>query len=398
MKHLTRTLGLLTATMLLASCGIFGDKDEELEPKELVDFDSTIKVKRLWTSKIGGKSDYLLVGLQPQSDGNRVYAASQDGKVAALDPATGKAAWKVDIDAEISAGPAANEGGVAVATKDGYLVLLDAADGSEQWRAFVGGETLAHPLIKDDAVIVQTIDNRLQSFSRFDGRQRWAIEQSMPALTMRGATSPLLVDSYVVAGFDNGRVLAVQVETGDIEWDSFLAIPTGRSDLERLSDIDGALAVVGQDLYAAGYQGRIAAIASESGQVLWQREISSYTGVAADWNNIYTSRDDGEVIALTRSSGQEVWRNDDLLRRDPTLPVPFGQTVVVGDFEGYVHFFSTFTGEIAARVRLGKSAISHNPVVFGNRVYVQSDDGTVGCYEIVQDRPQRTAPDVADES
>ena len=259
-----------------------------------------------------------------------------------------------------------------------------------------GGEILAQPLIKDDSVVVQTIDNRLIALARFDGKQRWEIEQTMPVLTMRGASSPMLVGSLVIAGFDNGRLAAVNLETGDIEWDSMLALPTGRSDLARLADIDGAIAVVGQDIYAAGYQGRVASIAAESGQVLWSREISSHVGMAADWNSVYTARDDGEVIALTRINGAETWRNDDLLRREPTLPVPFHTTVVVGDFEGYLHFFSSIDGAAVARLRQGKKAISSDPLVVANRLYVQSDDGSVAAYEVAQTRQQRRAPEVAE--
>jgi outer membrane protein assembly factor BamB len=393
-----RIIGLSVATLLLASCSLFGDKEEELQPKELVDFQSTLKIKRLWSTKLGGASEFLLVGLRPVSDGNRIYAASQDGNVFALDPETGRERWKTKLDLPLSAGPAANEGSIVVASKDGYVIVLDAATGVEQWRTFIAGEALARPLIQGDTIVVQTIDSRLRAFSRFDGRQRWAIEQTPPVLTMRGAASPLLVGSLVIAGFDNGRLLAVDVNTGDIEWESMLAMPTGRSDLDRLSDINGAIAVVGQDLYAAGYQGRIAALAAESGQVLWSKEISSQVGVAADWNSVYTTRDNGEIIALSRSDGSESWRSDDLLRRDPTLPVPFYTTAVVGDFEGYLHFFSNLDGAAVARVRFGKHAITSDPLVVANRLFVQSDNGSLAAFEVVEDRPQRPAPDIADES
>ena len=396
MNNLLRLAGLLAAMLLLSSCGLFGDKEEELEPKELVKIKNTLEIKRLWSTKVGGSSEFLLVGLRPVGDGNLIYAASQDGKVVAIDPQSGKTRWKTDLDIELSAGPGANDGVVAVASKDGYVVVLDAKSGAEQWRTYVGGETLAHPLIQGDSVVVQTIENRLIALARIDGKQRWEIEQTMPVLTMRGASSPLLAGSLVVAGFDNGRLIAVDINSGDIEWDSVLALPTGRSDLERLSDVDGAIALVGQDIYAGGYQGRIAAIAAESGQSLWSRDISSHVGVAADWNSVYTSRDDGEVIAMSRSNGAESWRNDDLLRRDPTLPVPFHSTVVVGDFEGYLHFFSSFDGHAVARLRFGKKAISSDPVVVADRLYVQSDDGSVAAFMVVQDRPKRSAPDVSD--
>lgn len=398
MKSAARIAGLLAATLLLASCGWFSDKEEELEPKELQPFEERLKIKRLWSAKVGGGAEALLLGLRPVGDGGRIYAASYDGNVVAFDPVTGKTVWKTELDIELSAGPGTGEGSVAVVGKDGFAVVLDARDGTEQWRKFVGAEALARPLIRDDSVIIQTIDNRVQSLSLFDGRQRWEIEQSMPALTMRGASSPLIVGSLVIAGFDNGRMIAVDVDSGDIEWDSLLALPSGRSDLDRLSDIDGEIAVVGQDLYAAGYQGRIAALAAESGQVLWQREISTHVGVSADWNSVYTARTDGEVIAMSRRTGAETWRNDDLLRRLPTLPVPYRNAVAVGDFEGYLHFFSGLDGTQVARVKLSGGAISAAPVVVADRLYVQSDGGSIVAFEIVDETPPRSAPDVADES
>lgn len=397
MSKALQFVGLIVATLLLASCGIFSDKEEESEPKELVKFENTLKIKQLWRVKIGGASEYLLVGLRPAGDGKRIYAASQDGNVLALDPVTGKKRWQTKLDLELSAGPAAKDGLVVIATKDGHIIVLDAATGVEQWRTYIAGEALARPLINDDTVIVQTIDNRLRALSRFDGRQRWVIEQTMPALTMRGATSPVLVGSLVIAGFDSGRLLAVDVSSGDIEWDSMLAIPSGRSDLDRLSDIDGAIAVVGQDIYAAGYQGHIAAMAAESGQILWSREISTHLGVSADWNSVYITRADGEIIALSRRNGSDIWRNDDLLRRDPTLPVPFNTTTVVGDFEGYLHFFSNLTGDAVARIRFGKKAISSEPLVVANRLYIQNDGGAVAAFEVVENRPKRQVPDIADE-
>ncbi len=191
--------------------------------------------------------------------------------------------------------------------------------------------------------------------------------------------------------------MAINLSSGDVEWDSMLAPPSGRSDLDRLSDIDGDIAVVGQDIYASGYQGRIASLAAESGQVLWARDLSTYEGVTADWNNVYSTLDNGELVALNRNSGTEIWRQSALLRREPTTPVSFRMTVAVGDLEGYLHFFSNVDGEPVARVRAGKSAIVSTPVVMANRLYVQSDDGSVSAWYIQEpERDERRAPDIAE--
>ncbi len=393
-----RIAGLAVATLIVSGCSLFGGDDEiELEPAELVDIETTVDVRKLWSAKVGKNAEFLRVMLRPAGDGNRIFAASRDGNVIAFDAESGKQVWKTELDVELSAGPGVGSGMVAVGSADGWVIVLDTKDGSERWRVSLGGETLAPPLIDENIVIVATIDNRLRALSGFDGSERWIIEKATPALTMRGSAAPAIAGNTVIAGFDNGRLLAAQLETGDVLWDSVLAPPSGRSDLERLSDIDGQISVVGQDIYAAGYQGRVASIAAESGQILWAREISSYVGVSADWNSVYTTNDNGEVIALLRRNGQEVWRQSSLLRREPTLPVAFSTTVVVGDLEGYLHFFSVIDGTPVARLRQGRAAISGTPVVISGRLYVQSDSGGITAYAVRQPKPSPNAPEIADD-
>lgn len=395
MNALIRNAALALTSMSLAACGLFGD-DDELKPAELLEFDTRVTIKRLWSAKLGDDAEFLRVALRPAGDGNRIYAASVDGNVSAFDPETGKQIWRNKLDMGLSSGPGVGNGMVVVASSDGIVVALDASSGDERWRSDVGGESLATPVISPNGVVIQTVDNRLRVLERFDGRERWVVLQSMPVLTMRGTATPVIVGSNVVAGFDNGRLVAVDLQTGAIEWEALLAPPSGRSDLERLSDIDGAIVSVGQDVYAAGYQGRIAAVAAESGQVLWAAEISTYQGVSADWTSLYTVQDGGEIIALSRRNGNETWRTDALLRRDPTLPVPFNTTVVAGDFEGYLHFFSNVDGTPVARVKFGGAAITAPPVVVADRLYVQSDNGTLAAFAVQQPRrPNNRAPDIA---
>ncbi len=397
MTALGRNLLAVAAALVLSACGLFGDDDEELEPAELIEFETKVPVKRLWSTKIGADAEFLRVALRPMSDGNRVYAASVNGNVVALDPDNGKQVWRNKLDIDLSSGPGVGENLVVVVAADGYVVALAADDGAERWRAYISGESLATPLVYEEYVVVQTVDNKLTALSAFDGAERWSVEQSTPALTMRGSTSPMQVGQAVVTGFDNGRVMAINMSTGDLQWDSMLAPPSGRSDLDRLSDIDGDIAVVGQDIYASGYQGRIASLAAESGQVLWMREVSTYEGVSADWNNVYSTLDNGELIALNRRTGTELWRQNALLRREPTVPVSFRTTVVVGDLEGYLHFFSNVDGEPVARVRAGKSAIVSTPLVMADRLFVQSDDGRLTAWYIVEPkRDERSAPDIAE--
>jgi outer membrane protein assembly factor BamB len=390
-----RIAALVLAVLALPGCSWFGDKDEELQPAELVDIEATLDVRKLWSVKLGDDAEFLRVMLRPASDGSQVYAASRDGNVVAINAESGKQAWRTELEETLSAGPSVGGGMVAVGSADGVVIVLNTADGTERWRVDLGGEVLAPPVLTDEYVVVSTIDNRLRALRAFDGSEVWSIVKQTPALTMRGSAVPAIAGNTVIAGFDSGRLLAADLDTGDVVWESVLAPPSGRSDLERLSDIDGQIAVVGQDVYAAGYQGRVASVAAESGQVLWAREISTYVGVSADWTSIYTTNEDGEVIALTRRNGQESWRNGSLLRREPTLPVSFNTVVVTGDLEGYIHFFSKIDGRPVARLRQGSAAISAPPTVIGNRLLVQSDTGTVAAYAIRQAEPEPDAPPAA---
>lgn len=388
-------LAALVAAALLGGCGIFGDEeDEALQPKPLTDIEETLPVERAWTAKLGGGSEFLRIALAPAGGPERVFAASRDGRVSAFDPQTGKRVWETKLEAPLSAGPAAGRERVVVAGSNGWLYALRADDGSEIWRTFIGGESLASPVIAEDSVIAYTIDGTLGVYSLFNGSERWTVEQSLPALTLRGASEPVVVGTTVIAGFDNGRIVATSLIGGEPGWEVVLSPPTGRSDLERLADIDGAMAVVGQDVYATGYQGQMAALAAESGQILWSREIPTHVGLGADEENVYVVSGTGELIALDRQTGNERWRQDALLRRQPTAPVPFGDTVVTGDLEGYVHFFSKADGRPVARVRVDDRMLSAAPVVIGEKLYVQSETGRLAVFEV--ERPEPRAERTAD--
>ena len=198
MKAIVRTAGLLTAAMVLSACSVFGnDEKKELEPKELTKITTKVNIKRVWSANIGGNAEFLRVALQPAGDGTRIYAASVDGNVVALNPASGKEHWRTKLDIELSAGPGVGESLVVVAGSDGHLIALDADTGDERWRADITGESLARPVIKDNVVIVLTIDNRLRALSAFDGSERWIFEQSTPLLTMRGSATPAVIGATV---------------------------------------------------------------------------------------------------------------------------------------------------------------------------------------------------------
>ena len=370
-----RALLLLLTTLLLTGCSLFGDDEEPVEPPaELTDFDPTVKVRRAWNVGFGGGADGLLLGLTPATDGGRIYAGAHSGRVIVVDAATGDPVWSEKTGRELSAGPAVGQGLVVFGTSDGEVLALSDQDGSVVWSHLVSGEVLATPAIARDRVIIRSVDGRLRALRADDGAELWNVEQQVPRLTLRGNGAPQIDGDIVVAGFDNGRIAAYELEDGDVRWENIVAPSSGRTEIERLADVDASIRIMDQDIYAVSYRGRTASLALESGRILWSQDVSSYQGLSADWTNVFVTTDLSHVVSMSRASGSVVWEQDVLRLRSLTTPVPFANTVVAGDFEGYLHFLDVNSGQLVGRVRADKSAIVGTPVVVGDVVVVQTDD------------------------
>jgi outer membrane protein assembly factor BamB len=342
-------------------------------------------VRKVWSGKVGGSGDRLRLGLRPATDGARIYAGSHEGQAVAFDALTGRKLWSVKTELPLAAGPGVGEGIVVFGTTDGDLIALDAESGAERWRVAVGSEVLAPPAVAPNVVVLRTVDGRLRGFSSRDGATLWTVEQNLPALTLRGNTAPRVAGSMVVSGFNNGRVGAYEVSTGEVVWELAVANPTGRSELERLVDVSAGLQVVGTEVYVVGYQGRAVGIDLNTGVVLWQQDMSSYAGLGADFNNIYVTSDVSAVVAIDRRGGTPIWRQEALRLRDVTAPTRYANTVVVGDYEGYVHWLDPNDGRFIARQRASSDRITGAPLVVGENVFVQGDDGTVAAFTVQGD-------------
>ncbi len=381
---------LVTVVLLLGlggqGCAMFGGGDDDPieSPAELVEFEPTLEVRKIWSARVGGDSERLRLGLAPSTDGARIYAGSYDGRVAAYDAREGDRLWAVETGLALAAGPGYGDGLIVFGTTDGDLLALSAETGEEIWRQTVGSEILAPPAIGSDVVVVRSVDGRLRGFSSADGRLLWSVEQSVPALTMRGNTAPYIAGAVVVTGFDNGRLGAYEINSGDPLWEVTVAVPTGRTELDRLVDVSAGLQVVGNDVYAVGL-GRAVGVALETGLVLWQQELSSYAGLGADFNHVYVTNEFSEIVALDRTVGTPRWRQDSLRLRDVTAPSRFGRAVVVGDLEGYVHWLDPDDGSFLARARASSRRIAAAPLVVGEYLFTQSEDGTLAAFTIVVD-------------
>ena len=379
---------LLLAAALLAACS-GKDVDPETLPAELVKFEPAFRVQKVWSSGVGDKTERLRLALRPATDGTRIYAASHDGRISAYSPDRGKRLWTAKTKLPLSAGPSTDGNVVVAGSNNGELVVLDAETGDELWQIEVTSEVLGPPAVGQGAVIVQTVNGKLTAFDVNDGRALWSVQQSMPRLSVRGTAGPVLARNWVISGFDNGRLSCYEIEDGSIAWDVLMDPPSGRTELERLIDINSSPVVAGSDVYAAAYQGRIGAVALESGQLLWSRELSSHSGLTVDVSSIYVTDQHSELVALSRGSGRELWRRKDLRNRDVTAPAILGASVVVGDLEGYLHWFDLQTGELQARAKTGGERISSQPLVLNDMVYVLSDAGSLYAFRIRADKRGR---------
>jgi outer membrane protein assembly factor BamB len=373
---------------LLVTAGCSKDKDVE-PPAKLVAFPQKLPVKELWGDKVGGgkKQVKLRLGLGPTYDDGLVFAASDKGELAAVNLETGRQAWvKKFKNMQLSAGPGAGAGMVVVGSAKGWVIALQGASGKELWRTRINSELLSAPAISEKIVVMRSVDGRLHGFDASNGKVLWSVEQQVPRLSLRGTAIPVISKEIAVSGFDNGKVMAVSLATGDTLWDTALASPHGRTELDRLVDVDSAVSVVGENVFATGFQGRTAMIALDSGQIWWAHDMSSYRGLAVDEDNLFVTETDGTVVALRQRDGSEVWRNDKLKRRGLSTPAVTSTAIAVADFQGYLHWLDKQTGELVARQRIAKFRVSNPPIAIKDTVVVLTDSGKLAAYRATPPR------------
>jgi outer membrane protein assembly factor BamB len=309
-----------------------------------------------------------------------VFAAGHKGEVASFDLESGHPLWRVKTKLALSGGPGAGAGLVVIGSTFGDLIALNAADGAVRWKVRLNGEVLATPAVSDRLVAVRTVDGKLHGLSPKDGHELWSTEQQVPRLSLRGTAYPVMMGDLVLCGFDNGKVAAVNMNDGSVQWETTIAPAHGKTEIERLDDVDAAVRVSGADVYAVGFQGRISMLALDTGQIWWSHDASSFRGLGLDDESLYLSTADGEIAALRRRTGTEIWRQKALLHRRLSAAVEADTTIVTADYQGYVHWLDKATGALAARAATGKIRISNPPVVAGNMVLVINDIGHITAF------------------
>ncbi len=382
-------ISVISLLLLLVGCGsldplqLLEDEPNIEPPAELVELKSSIGVRKLWSTSVGSGSSEDRVKLVPYVQGSRVYVANREGVVKALDSSSGRIVWSVEKEGlEISGGPGAGEGLVLIGTSNGEVVALSEQDGSEKWRARVSSEVLSVPKTGRGVVVVHTIDGKLYAMDASDGKLKWVYDRSIPVLTLHGNSSPVISGSAVICGFASGKLISFDLESGQQIWESTIAVPTGRSELERMVDIDGDPVVQSGMIYVATYQGQLAAVVEDTGDVVWRRKLSSYAGLGADFENLYVSDAEDMVWAIDPKNSSSMWKQSKLRGRKLSAPAVLGEYVVVGDFEGYLHWMSPEDGHMVARTRVGDQPITTPPVIDGKVAYVLGDGGELAAIAI----------------
>lgn len=389
----------LSSLVAVAVAGCHSFKKENVQPPTPLakDFKPSVQVTRLWRTSVGDGAGASGVRLRPTVVDGVLYADSTDGKLAAIDAASGKTLWskssrthgwfgwgdKKRQDATYAGGPAVAGDLLAVGTLDGHVYGVNAKDGSPRWDAELNSEVLAAPAIAGDLVMVRTQDGRVYGLDAATGKRRWVYDQgSVPLLSLRGNGSLLAANGVVFFGSDDGKLVALRMDNGSKLWEQKLASGEGRTEIDRLNDVDGAILIDGSTLYGAAYHGNLVAVDGPSGRPLWAHPFSSFDSLAASGNAIFGVNDESQVWAFDKSGGADIWKNDALKYRWATGPAVQGSYVVVGDMEGYVHWLQTGDGALAARERLSKKAIRAQPLVVGDTVYVEDVKGRIGAYRL----------------
>lgn len=384
-----RAGALALCLMALSGCttvkGWFGGKDDKPnKPVALADITPSVEVDRLWSEDAGKGEGRLGVRQGPVVADGRVYAAAVKGGVRAIDLQTGKPVWRYESKLQLSGGPGVGDGLVVVGGLDGDVIALDAATGAEKWKARVPNEVIAAPAVGLGMVFVRSNDGRLTAFDQTTGERRWFWTHDVPTLSVRGNGAPALGPGYVFVGNDDGTVSALSATDGRPLWEIPVAQPEGRTELDRMADVDGAPVLEGSTLFATSFKNRTVAIDAPAGRPVWSSEHGGPGHVAVGSDRVVVTTADGLVFGLDKASGGTLWQQPGLARRSVTAPVVQGDYAVVGDYDGYVHWLKLDNGEFAARARAGHDAIRATPVLADGVLLVQNVDGAITAFRLGQ--------------
>ncbi len=366
--------------LLLSGCNTIEHKSEALTKSPLpVLSEHKITPKLIWSNSRNagvGKSDAKLRLAVTESE---VVVADYHGKILALKRDTGGLIWQTKGKKPILAGPSVAEQKIFIGTS-GQVLAYRLLNGEFLWQAEVGGSVLATPQGNRGMVFVHVMDGSVVALNAENGRQLWRYNLTTPALMLRQSSSPVLFGDYVVVGFANGKLSALHRMDGTPEWEREIAVAKGRSDVQNMVDIGADPVIKDNVVYVVSYQGRVAALELETGALIWDRELSSYAGLAVTDHAVFISDSSGVVWALNRKTGEVLWKQGGLTGRCLTSPVILNNFVIVGDGDGYLHWMLQQDGNFKGRILIDSKGLEAVPIVRDNIVYVLGRGGKVAAY------------------
>lgn len=370
----------LSMAAFLAGCASDGNLPK---PTPLTKLDSSLDVKRAWHLVNITERERTRLGLDVYVDDSHFLWVDNQGRLHAQDAATGKRLWITALDNRISSAPAIHGDWVYVVTQEGKVVALNKRDGALQWQVHVSSEALVPPQFADGILVVYCVDGKVFGLNASDGAERWHHDSEVPAITLRGNATPTIsADGRVLVGLSEGELTALDLWTGQSRWNVSVATPRGRSELDRMVDVDASPVIAGDVVYTAAYQGQVAAFQLETGRVLWSTEMSTAKDIAVADGQVYVADEESVLYALDAQSGRILWKQDALKWRYVTAPVFYKSYIVVGDLEGYLHWLDARSGKLVHRVSSDNFNFDAKPIVVGDRLYAMSRAGIIDVLQL----------------
>ena len=354
----------------LVAVGIMSEPANQ--PVKLAPIKASLSPRIAWSQSVGKAQGFVF---RPAISERRVYALSGDGQLSVMEEDSGRPVVKVDEKKRFSGGLEVGEGKVIAGTSKGEVVAMD-SNGKVLWTSSIAGEVIAPAAVSRKTAVIRTSDGRIFGFNLDDGKRKWVFQRASPSLLLRSEAGVLAVGQDVVAGYPNGKLIALDIDDGKLTWETTVALPRGATELERIADVAGLPVIDAGTVCAGAFQSKVACFDIATRNQLWSRDVSTALALVRDERNIYVVDDTSQVHALAKDGGASLWKQDKLRFRKLTSPLVFDHAIWVGDFEGYVHMLAADTGEIIGRIRVDSSPI--NAMVPANGgVVVQTANGTV---------------------
>ncbi len=375
-SRLTVVTGAAVLLFQLTACG----GPPRAKPAPLTDITSSQSASVEWRVDAGASSKRDAVKLSPYVSDDSVFAIDADGKLTSFNRSNGSVQWAVELNRNITSGVSGDDDNIYVASGNGEVFAISQSIGGTLWTSDVSSEVIAAPVAGPDYIVVRSLDGKVYALEKSTGERRWIYTYSVPALSIHGNGRPTVVADGVLVGLDNGKLVALRAADGRVFWEVTLGDNAGRSEVEKLSDLDADIQILEPYIYAVNYQGSVAQVDASQGRSVWSSPVSSVAGLAVTDQLVVVTDEFDAVHAFNRADGEPLWSQESLANRRLTGPIATDSDfIVVGDVEGYLHLISTADGSFVGRLQTGVGAIAGRPVLRDETIYTQGRSGKIAA-------------------